>query len=252
MNRIIGVLNYKGGTGKTTTVINLAAGLALRGSKVLCVDLDSQGSLATYFGVKHTASLTDLLLGNEEPTACISEARKNIDIIPSDRSLLKVEGELWRMGRRQHSRRVFAEQMQNLDDDYEYILVDFSPSANLLNESGLLYVEEAIIPVSMSHLALVGTRQVISTLKAISQIPDHQVQLSTILPTLFYSRYRNDQAILEMLKTRFGDKVAEPIRANVRLAESPAHQKTIFEYAPRSNGAIDYAKLVERISNYSL
>ena len=167
MNKIIGVLNYKGGTGKTTTVVNLAAGLALRGAKVLCIDLDAQGSLATYFGVKYISSLSDLLLGLAEPTKCIYRARTNLDIIPSDRKLIKVEGELWRMGRRKHSRQVFLDQMRNIDDEYEYIIVDFSPSANLLNESGLLYVEELIIPVEMTHLSLIGTRQVIATLKAI-------------------------------------------------------------------------------------
>jgi chromosome partitioning protein len=248
MNRIIGVLNYKGGTGKTTTVVSLGAGLALQGKKVLCVDLDAQGNLATYLGVKYQATLAELLLGDAEPSMCIQKVRDNLDMIPSDRKLLKVEGELWRMGKRRHARQVFPDQMRNLDDDYDFIIVDFSPSVNLLNESGLLYVEEIIVPVRMNHLSLLGTRQVISTLKAISQVPNHKVRLSTILPTQYVGHYRKDRTIYENLKTRFPKEMGDPIRSNVKLAEAPAHQKTIFEYAPRSNGSIDYARLVERIA----
>ena len=99
----------------------------------------------------------------------------------------------------------------------------------------------------MSHLALVGTYQVIGTLKAISKIPDHQVRLGWIIPTLYNSRLRKDRAILASLDRQFPDQVARPIRSNVRLAEAPAHQKTIYEYAPRSYGAQDYAALVETI-----
>ncbi len=251
MNRIIGVLNYKGGTGKTTTVVSLAAGLALKGHKVLIVDLDAQGNLATYLGVKFQYTLADLLLGTAPPGRCILKARDNLDLIPSDRNLLKVEGELWRMGKRKHARQVFPEQMRNLDDDYDFIVVDFSPSVNLLNESGLLYVQEIIVPITMNHLSLIGTRQVVATLKAIGQIPDHRVSLSTILPTQYFGHYRKDREIFESLKTRFPKEMGDPIRSNVKLAESPAHQKTIFEYAPRSYGAIDYAQLVDRIETYS-
>ena len=95
MCRRIGVLNYKGGTAKTTTVVNLGAGLALRGMRVLCIDLDPQGSLAMCLGVRYNHSLVHMLLGQAEPQACIVEARKNLDIIPSDSSLLQAEGSLW-------------------------------------------------------------------------------------------------------------------------------------------------------------
>jgi chromosome partitioning protein len=247
INRVIGVLNYKGGTGKTTTVVNLASGLALRGARVLCVDLDPQGSLAAHLGIKYNDSLTDMLLGDAEPSACIYPARKNFDILPSDRSLLKAEKELWGMDNLRIARRVLSDKLRNVDDSYGFVIVDFPPSVTLLSQNGLLYITELLIPMMMSHLSVLGTQQVAGTLKAISRIPDHQVKLLGILPTIYNGRLRKDRDILKTIQQRFGDKVVEPIRNNVKLAEAPAHQKTIFEYAPRSNGAEDYVKFIRYV-----
>ncbi|MBM3144638.1 MAG: ParA family protein [Chloroflexi bacterium] len=247
INRVIGVLNYKGGTGKTTTVVNLAAGLAMRGVRVLCVDLDPQGSLAAHFGVRYHDSLTDLLLGDAEPQACTYRARENIDILPSDRGMLKAEKELWNMDDMRVARRVLADKLRPADDGYGFVIVDFPPSVTLISQNGLLYISELIIPMHMSHLSVVGTRQVLGTLKAIGHIPDHQVRLLFVLPTLYSGRLRKDREILEQMRHMFGDKLAEPIRENVKLAEAPAHQQTIFEYDPRSNGAEDYTRFVRQV-----
>jgi chromosome partitioning protein len=247
INRVIGVLNYKGGTGKTTTVVNLAAGLAARGARVLCVDLDPQGSLAAHLGVKYSNSLTDLFLGVAEPSACIYSARENMDILPSDRTVLKAEKELWGINKLHTARRVLADKLRNVDDSYGFVIVDFPPSVTLLSQNGLLYISELIIPMMMSHLSVLGTQQVAGTLKAISRIPDHQVRLLCILPTLYNGRLRKDRSILKTMQRRFGNKVVEPIRNNVRLAEAPAYQKTIFEYDPRSNGAEDYTKFIRYV-----
>ncbi len=244
--RIIGVLNYKGGTGKTTTVVNLAAGLALRGERVLCIDMDAQGSLATYLGVNYSHSLADLLLGQVEPQACIVPVRENFDLIPSDANLLQAEGYLWRMDDDQAARRTLANRMQAVTD-YDYILLDYSPSVSLLSQNGLLYVQELIVPVAMNYMALVGTRQVIQTLKTIGGVPNHGLKLSLIVPTFYFAHYRKDREIMDTLNHYFNGQVAEPIRANVKLSEAPSHQKSIYEYAPRSFGAIDYAHLVERV-----
>ena len=247
MSRIIGVLNFKGGTGKTTTVVNLAVGLALRGSRVLCVDMDAQGSLATYFGAEYTYSLADLLLNQAEPQSCITSVRENLDLIPSNANLLQAEGALWQMGNPNLAHQVLANKMQALAD-YEYIILDYSPSISLLSQSSLLYTQELIVPVAMNYLALVGTRQVIQTLKTVGRVPGHSVQLSVILPTFYYGRLRKDREIMETLERYFNGKVAHPIRANVKLSEAPSHQMSIYEYASRSSGALDYARLVERIA----
>ena len=247
MGRIIGVLNYKGGTGKTTTVVNLGAGLALRGARVLCIDLDAQGSLATHLGVHYTHSLTHLLLKQADPQTCIVQARENLDLIASDASLLRAEGALWRMGDSQKARQVLASKLRGLEDDYDYSILDFSPSATLLSESGLLYVRELIVPVAMDYLALIGIRQVIETLRTIHRIPGHRVRFYLIVPTLYSARLRKDREIMRILRRYFAGKVADPIRVSVKLSEAPSHQKSIYEYAPRSSGAVDYAHLVERV-----
>ena len=219
----------------------------MRGARVLCVDLDPQGSLAAHLGVKYNDSLTDLLLGDAEPSTCIYEARQNIDILPSDRSMLKAEKELWNLDDMRVARRVLSDKLRVADDAYSFVIVDFPPSVTLISQNGLLYIRELIIPMIMSHLSVMGTRQVLGTLKAIGKIPDHQVRLLFVLPTLFAGRLRKDREILEQMERMFGDKLAEPIRNNVKLAEAPAHQQTIYEYDPRSNGADDYTQFVRQV-----
>jgi chromosome partitioning protein len=247
MGKVIGVLNYKGGTGKTTTVVNLGAGLAMRGARVLCVDLDAQGSLATCLGVRYTYSLAHLLLGQAEARSCIVRARKNLDLIASDSSLMQAEGAMWRMNDNRLARQMLAHRMTGLNSIYDYILVDFSPSASITSESGLRYVRELIVPVSMTYLALVGTRQVIETLKAIGRIPGHNVRLYLTVPTFYSPRVRQDREVLGILQRHFGHRVTDPIRTNVKLTEAPSHHKTIFEYSPRSSATTDYKRLVERV-----
>jgi chromosome partitioning protein len=247
MDRCIGVVNYKGGTGKTTTVVNLAAGLALRGVKVLCVDLDAQGSLATCLGVRSAHSLSHLLMGQVDPKGCVVRARENLDLVTSDGSLLETEGQMWRMGDLQAARWLLARKMQDLQDSYDYILLDFSPSASIVSESGLLYAKELIVPVSMGYMALVGTRQVVETLKSVSQAPGHRVRLYLIVPTRYHARRRQDREVLEILHRHFADRVTDPIRASVKLTEAPSHHQSIYEYSPRSNAAADYEQLVERV-----
>jgi chromosome partitioning protein len=248
MTRILSVLNYKGGTGKTTTVVNTAAGLALKGKRILAIDLDPQGSLGTCLGVRHTRTTADLMLGHAPPERCIIPARKNLDVIVSDRNLFQAEGQLWRMNDDTIARRVLVYTMKVIAD-YDFVFLDCSHSISLLTENALLYAHELIVPVSMDYLAMVGTRQVIETLKQIGRTPNHQLQLTAVVPTMYYSRLRKDREVMAILNRYFRGKVAPPIRSNVKLSEASSHQKTIYEYAPRSHGAIDYARLVERIVN---
>jgi chromosome partitioning protein len=247
MGRRIGVLNYKGGTGKTTTVVNLAAALALSGVRVLCIDLDAQGSLATCLGVEYTHTLAHLLLGQVGPEACVVQARDNLDVIASDSSLIQVEGAMWRMNDNRLARQMLNRGLRGLDRMYDFVLLDFSPSASIVSDGGLRYAEELIVPVSTSYLALIGTRQVIETLKHVGRIPGHNVRFYLVLPTFFNRGQRQDREILSILRQHFGDRVAEPIRSSVRLTEAPSHRETIFEYAPRGRGSSDYMRLADRV-----
>ncbi|GAB4579594.1 MAG: hypothetical protein Fur0022_23320 [Anaerolineales bacterium] len=246
MTRIIGVLNFKGGTGKTTTVVNLAAGLAQKGHRVLCVDLDAQGSIAAYFGAKYSYTLSNLIFGDYTPEQCMQKVRTNIDILPSDKSVLEAQGYLWRLNDKKVARRVLQERLYSLKG-YDFVILDYSPSDNILSESGLLYIRELIIPVQMNHMAVVGFVQVSKTLKEIGKTPEHNVRLTHIVPTFYDGRRVKDREILASLQTRFPQHLTDPIRENVKLAEAPSQHKTIFEYAPKSNGAEDYGKLVDRV-----
>ena len=248
MTRVISVLNFKGGTGKTTTVVNLAAGLALRNERVLCIDMDAQGNLGTWLGVKHSHTTADLLLGHVDPERCITTARKNLDVIVGDRHLMRAEGRLWRMGDDHVARRVLYYTMKEVNS-YDYVIMDCAPSYSLVTENALLYARELIVPVSMDYLAMVGSRQVLDTLKTVGHIPDHELELTLVVPTLYYQRLRKDQEVMAMLQRYFRGRISNPIRSNVRLAEAASHQQTIYEYAPNSHGAEDYARLVEKVAN---
>ena len=186
MTRIIIVLNFKGDTGKTTIVVNLAAGLALRGWRILGVDLDPQGSLTASLGTRYSHSLYHLLTDQATVAECIVNVRDNLDILPSDPSLAQAEGTLWRMDDVWQRRTILAEKMQGVSG-YDYILIDCSPSINLLNENAVFYAHEVFVPVSMEYLALLGTKQVVATLKTINQTQDHRVTLSLIIPTFYHS-----------------------------------------------------------------
>ena len=247
MTRIINVLNYKGGTGKTTTVVNVAAGLALAGARVLAIDLDPQGSLGTCLGVKHTRTTADLLLGHAPPEQCTIKARENLDIVISNHDLLNAEGQLWRMDDERVALRILYYTMRTINT-YDYIILDCSHAISRLTQNALLYAHELLIPVSMDYLAMVGTRQVLDTLKHIGRLPNHHLQLTAIVPTMYYRRLRKDREVMALLNRYFRGKVAAPIRNNVKLSEATSHQKTIYEYAPRSHGAEDYAKLVEWVT----
>ena len=248
MTRIIGVLNFKGGTGKTTTVVNLAAGLALRGQRVLGIDLDPQGSLTASLGTRHSRSLFHLLMGQATVAECTVNVRDNLDILPSDPSLAQAEGTMWRMDDARQRRTTLAQKMQRVNG-YDYILIDCSPSINLLNENAVFYAREVFVPVSMEYLALLSTKQVMATLKTANETQDHRVALSLVIPTFYHSGHCKSNEILKILKQNFTGQIASPIRANVRLSEAASHHLTIYEYDPRSYGATDYAQLVERVIN---
>jgi len=245
--RRIAVLNQKGGTGKTTTAVNVAAGLAERGNAVLLLDTDAQGNVGASLGVRGEKSLYHILLDETcELDDVAVPIRKNLDVITCDSSLAAAEIWLARQDGEERSYLLNTRlQRLGVSKRYDYVIIDCGPSLNLLNQNALSYTDEVVIPVTCDYLAMVGVRQILRTVKDVERHLHHTVRVSAVLPTFFDRRTRIGKEVLEKLRGHFKEKCLSPIRLNTRLAEAPSHRKTIFEYAPYSYGAEDYSKVVD-------
>ncbi len=256
--RRLAILNQKGGTGKTTTAVNLAAGIADRGYDVLLVDMDAQGNVGTSLGIRGERSLYHLLVGTpietKEPDGTVTTrairaedvivpVRGKLDVITADATLAQADVHLARLDAGRD--RVLAERLSGLRR-YQYIVLDCGPSLNLLNQNALAFADEVLIPVSCDYLALVGVKQVLTTLKDIDKHLGHAVRISGVVPTFFDARTKLSREAVDTLSGHFKERMFEPIRRSTRLAEAPSRRQTIFEYAPESSGADDYRRLVDR------
>ncbi|QDG54968.1 ParA family protein [Persicimonas caeni] len=239
----IAVLNQKGGTGKTTTTVNVGAGLAEAGYRVLIIDVDSQGHVGVSLGVGGKKTLYHVLVEEASLDECIVSARPNLDILPADDTLASAEIFLARLddGRDKLLRKRLLDQQQ----DYDFVLLDCGPSLSLLNMNALTFAEHLIVPVACDFLSLVGVKQVMKTLKNINRVLMHPISILGILPTFYDMRNNISDEAVKTLKGHFHDKVLPPVRVNTRLKEAPSEEQTIFEYAPESRGATDYRRLVK-------
>ncbi len=237
----LAVLNQKGGTGKTTTAVNLASGLASSGARVLLIDVDAQGHVGVSLGVTGPYTLVQILAGQKSVAECAIEAAPNLDIVPADHSLASAEIMLARMdGKRDQ---VLRRRMAGVEG-YDFILFDCGPSLSLLNMNVLSYARELLVPVSCDYLSLMGVRQIVKTVQDINELLNHPVGILGVLPTFYDQRNRISDEAVRTLKAYFRELVLEPIRINTQLKEAPAHQSSIFQYAPDSRGAEDYRRLV--------
>ncbi len=234
----------KGGVGKTTTAVNLSAGLAMSGYKVLLIDTDTQGQSSFMLGKKPPAGLTELLTGELTPQESIIEARPNLFLLSGGRSLAGVKriidkksfGSEWTL----------SEAMENIDKDYDYVIIDTSPGWDQLTVNVLFYATEVLTPVSLEVMSLHGLAEFTKNLHAIKKYKD--IDLNYILPTFLDTRVEQPQNIYRKLQSLYSDKVCTPIRYDEQLSRSPSHGETIFEYLPDGDGAADYAALVRMIS----
>jgi chromosome partitioning protein len=244
--RRVAILNQKGGTGKTTTAVNLAAGLAERDHEVLLIDTDAQGNVGVSLGVAGERSLYHVLVDGAEPAEVAVPVRGKLDVITSDATLAAAEIWLARQNTDARSRILTKRlNLMSISRRYDYVIIDCGPSLNLLNQNALSYADEVIIPVTCDYLALVGVKQVLRTIKDVERHLGHAVRISAVLPTFYDGRTRLAREVLETLQGHFKHKCLEPIRLNTRLAEAPSHKKTIFEYAPASHGAADYNRVCD-------
>ncbi len=242
--RVLAVLNQKGGTGKTTTSVSVAAGLARRGRRVLLVDLDAQANSGISLGVRSDTTLYHVLAEDRPVREAIVAARRDLDLLASDQSLAVAELSLVESrDRAERLRRALRPVMGTYDD----IILDCAPSLSILNQNALYAASEVLVPVSCDYLALVGVKQILRTLHHVENALLHPVLIAGVLPTFFDSRNRISRQVVEALNGHFGALVLPPVRVNARLKEAPSHKKTIFEYAPDSHGARDYTAVVDHL-----
>ncbi len=242
--RKIAIVGFKGGIGKTTTCVSLGAGLALRGRRVLLIDTDTQANVSLSLGIHdYRKSLADVLIRKAQARECILRARPNLDILPSSLALFKAQQ---RMILEMAREEIFVEIFADLTD-YDYHILDCAPSASLLTVNAVAYAQEIFIPVSMEMLALAGARHFMRYLRDISRLLGSGATIRLIIPTMYDPRRRVSAIVLQSLIKDFGERVTHPIRIDTKLSEAPGAGQTIFEYAPRSRGAADYARLTELV-----
>lgn len=242
--RKLAVAISKGGTGKTTTAVNLAAGLARAGHPTLIVDLDTQGQVAPFLGIQPSTGVAELVSGEMQPEQVIVEARERLFLLAGGSGLAGIKRIIARQD--YGGEYTLAKALAPLDGQYSFVVLDTAPSWDTLNVATFFYATEVVIPVSLETMALQGLVQFMGKLKEI-QTYRPELQLRSILPTFFDRRVRQSEEILTQLNTYYGVFLYPPIRYNVRLSEAPSYKQTIYEYAPNSPGAEDYQQLVERI-----
>jgi chromosome partitioning protein len=242
MGRVIAVTNLKGGIGKTTTVVNVGAGLALKGARVLLVDVDAQGNLAMALGMKPKRTLYEALVDGADIARCVTSARPNLDLLPADESLLTAQPTI---ARRPDWPRVLEQALRPLKSQYDFILIDCGGSLTVLNINALTAASDVLVPTTVEPFSVKGLDMLV---KQVIRVKNSAASICVIVPTMFDPRLKQSHALLEQLTQTYGELVAAPVRVNVRLSEASAEGRTIYEYDSRSRGAYDYAMLVERLS----
>ena len=242
--RKIAVALAKGGVGKTTTAVNLAAGLARHGQRVLVIDADTQGQVSRSLGVNPVAGLGELALGEADKDPAIVPARENLWLLAGGRSLAGLK---MLINRKEYAgEQTLAEALAPVDGAYDFVILDTPPGWDTLTINALFYADEVLAPVSLEVLTLQGLLDFSQNLAAIQRFHP-SLALRYVLPTFYDRRVRKSLEIQELLAAHYGQQLCSPVRYNVRLSEAPGYGQTIYEYAPRSPGAEDYWNLTERI-----
>lgn len=244
MGKIIVLANQKGGVGKTTTAINLAASLSVLEKRVLVIDADPQANATSGLGFDTTSSsIYDILINGADIMSTIQQSRDvpNLYIVPSNINLVGAETELLSMDRAQYRMKIELEKVKHL---FDYIIIDCSPSLGLITLNALTAADSVLIPVQCEYFALEGLGKLLNTIKMVKTGLNQQLEIEGFLFTMYDSRLKLANQVVTEVKTHFGELVFETIiRRNTRLSESPSFGKPVILYDAQSIGSTNYLNL---------
>ncbi len=249
MGKILAFANQKGGIGKTTSAINVAAAIAVLGKNVLAVDCDPQGNMTSGFGINkknlHTTSY-DLLVGRAEGKDTVAKTNfDRISVIPANIALAGAEFELVELEERAYR---LKNELDKLKNAYDYIVIDCPPSLGILTINALAAADGVVIPMQCEYFALEGLTQLMVTIRKIKELYNKDLEIAGILITMYNGRLNLSTQVLRELKKYYADKIlSEPIPRNVRISEAPSFGMPICFYDKNSKGALAYEKAAKEL-----
>ncbi|WP_323741615.1 ParA family protein [Curtobacterium sp. VKM Ac-2865] len=253
--RILTVSNQKGGVGKTTTTVNLAAALARGGARVLVIDLDPQGNASTAMGVNHQADVTSIydVIVDEAPIADAvqrSPESENLWCVPATIHLAGAEIELVSLvAREQRLRTALDQYLESLDEPYHYVFIDCPPSLGLLTINAFVAAKEVLIPIQCEYYALEGLSQLLRNIELIERHLNPNLQVSTILLTMYDGRTNLANQVAADVREHFGDQVLKAmIPRSVRVSEAPSYGQSVVAYDINSSGSLSYLEAAAEIA----
>ncbi len=249
MGKIIAIANQKGGVGKTTTSINLAAALGVLEKKVLLIDADPQANASSGLGLDvdnvEIGTYQILEHSNTPEQAIVRSSATNVDVIPAHIDLVAIEIELVDKENREY---MLKKSLESVVDKYDYILIDCAPSLGLLTLNALTAANSVIIPIQCEYFALEGLGKLLNTIKSVQKIHNPNLDIEGLLLTMFDSRLRLSNQVVEEVQQHFSDMVFKTIiQRNVKLSEAPSFGESIINFDATSKGAVNYIDLAREI-----